>query len=378
MPRIVAFLASIVFFDAMLFGALIPLLPGLADDLDLSKAEAGLLFGSYGAGALVFGLPAGLVISRIGPKRAIVAGMIVVAVSSVAFAFAGSLTALSAARFVQGCGSLLTWTGALGWVATSVPRERRGQALGTTFGIAVFGFVVGPLIGTGIEALTIRVAFLIVAAIALVLALVTLRRPSPPPEVGTSGAIRRAVRDPRFLAGLWLNLLPAFFFGLNDTLAPLNLDAAGYGTLAIGIVFFVSGLLEVGANPLVGRVSDTRGRFLPIQAGLAAAVLVSVALALTAAPLALSALVAVSSVAYGAFYTPGLALVADRADDIGLTHGTGFGITNTAWAFGATAGPWIGGGLADALGDAVPYLVCAALCLLTLLAGRQQRSSSAA
>jgi hypothetical protein len=41
---------------------------------------------------------------------------------------------------------------------------------------------------------------------------------------------------------------------------------------------------------------------------------------------------------------------------------------NTAWALGELVGPTAGGALADAAGDAVPYLVGACLCAATLAA----------
>ena len=64
MRRIVAITGAIVFLDAMLFGAIIPLLPHFADRYDLSKLEAGLLLGAYGGGALVGGIPGGVLVSK--------------------------------------------------------------------------------------------------------------------------------------------------------------------------------------------------------------------------------------------------------------------------------------------------------------------------
>jgi MFS family permease len=63
-----------------------------------------------------------------------------------------------------------------------------------------------------------------------------------------------------------------------------------------------------------------------------------------------------------------MALVADRSERAGLQQGIGFGVTNSAWAAGALIGPAVGGALAQAFGDPVPYLLCGALCALTLLA----------
>jgi MFS family permease len=79
-------------------------------------------------------------------------------------------------------------------------------------------------------------------------------------------------------------------------------------------------------------------------------------------------LVVAASLSFGGFYTPSMALVADRAEVAGLAQGVGFGINNTVWALGAMLGPVLGGSLADAAGDAVPYGISAGLCALTFMA----------
>ena len=366
--RIVAITGSIVFLDALLFGAIIPLLPGFADDYDLTKLEAGLLLGAYGGGALLGGIPGGLLVGRIGPKRGVVAGLAALAVASLAFALAGEPVALGLARFVQGLSSATTWAGALAWVAVSVDTARRGQALGMVFGLAVFGFIVGPMFGGVADLVGIRPAFAAIALVAAGLAALLLAVEAPPREERRPSALRRAIGDRAFVGGLWLNALPALFFGMVDVLVPLRLDDAGYEALAIAAVFFVAGLVEVVVNPVVGRVSDRRGRLLPVRLGLATSIAVSVAIAFAVEPLVVAALVVAASITYGGFYTPGMALVADRAQRAGLPQGIGFGLTNTAWALGAVTGPAVGGALAEAFSDAVPYLGCGVLCAVTLVA----------
>ena len=371
MRRIVAITGAIVFLDAMLFGAIIPLLPHFADRYDLSKLEAGLLLGAYGGGALVGGIPGGVLVSRVGPKRGVLAGLVALSLASFAFALAGGPLALGIARFVQGLSSATTWAGALAWVAVSVERERRGQALGTVFGLAVLGFVCGPMFGGVADLAGIRASFVGVALVAAALAAAIAAVGAPPREPAGRGAVGRALHDRAFLAGLWLNTLPALFFGTLDVLVPLLFDAAGYGALAIAAVFVAAGAVEVVVNPVVGRISDRRGRLLPVRVALAASIGVAVAFAIATEPLVVAVLVVAASVTFGGFYTPGMALVADRAERAGLSQGIGFGVTNTAWAVGALIGPALGGALAEAFGDPVPYLLAAALCAATLLAARR-------
>ena len=368
MRRLPALVSAIIFVDALLFTALTPLVPAYADEYDLSKAGAGLLVGAYGAGALFGGIPGGLAAARYGPKRAVVAGLVLLAISCLAFAAADSALALGAARFVQGLSSTATWAGALAWIAAITPRERRGEALGTAFGAAIFGAILGSVFGGVAEAMGVPIAFTIVGALVLVFAALASFARSADPERASLAGLTRALRDRRFVGGLWLNMLPAMLFGLLIVLTPLALDDAGWGTFAIAAVFFASGLVEVVLNPLLGRFSDRVGRLRPIRAGLVASTIVAVALSVGSGAAIIAVLVCAAAISFGSLYTPGMSLTSHRAEAAGLAQGLAFGVMNTAWAFGELVGPTAGGALADAAGDAVPYLIGAGLCAATLAA----------
>jgi MFS family permease len=366
--RLLVLVSVVVFVDAMLFGALAPLVPGYAEEFGLSKTGAGLLVGSFGAGALLGGIPGGLAAARLGPKRAVVAGLLLLAVASFAFAAAEGPWALGLARLVQGFSSTVTWAGALAWLTVATPRERRGELIGTAFGAAVFGAILGPMFGAVADAISVRVSFAVVGVLAAALAAWAASRPPAPSEEQGAGAVRRAFADRAFIGGLWLNTLPALLFGVLIVLVPLRLDRGGFTPFAIGAVFLVAGLIETIVNPFLGRFSDRRGRLLPIRAALAGSVAVAAAFAVARDPYAVALLAVLGAISFGAFYTPGMALVSDRSETAGLTQALGFGIMNTAWALGNMSGPALAGTIADAAGDAVPYLLAAALCLLTLAA----------
>jgi MFS family permease len=368
MRRLLILVSTVVFVDAMLFGALTPLVPGYANEFGLSKTGAGLLVAAFGIGAFFGGVPGGLAAMRWGPKVAVVAGLVLLALSSFAFALAEGPWALGLARFVQGFSSTTTWAGALAWLTVATPRSRRGELIGTAFGAAVFGAILGPMFGAVADTVGIRASFGAVGGLAVLLALWAARREGVRPERQAPGAVGRAFADRRFLGGLWLNTLPAWLFGTLVVLVPLRLDEGGFTPFAIGAVFLVAGLIETVVNPLLGRFSDRRGRLLPIRAALAGSVLVAIAFAGLDQVYAVAALAILAAIAFGAFYTPGMALVSDRAEAAGLSQAIGFGIMNSAWALGNGSGPALAGAVADAAGDAVPYLIAAGLCLLTLLA----------
>jgi MFS family permease len=366
--RLLVLVSSIIFVDALLFGALTPLVPGYADEFDLTKTGAGLLVAAFGAGALVGGIPGGVATHRVGPKRTVVFSLSLLGVASIAFALGDDAWSLGLARFLQGMSSTITWAGALAWLTVETPAHRRGETLGTAFGAAVFGAIVGPMFGAGADVVGVSAAFAVVGSLAFLFAGWAATGPASRPENQPPGALRRALHDPRFLGGLWLNTLPALLFGTLAVLAPLALSDAGFSPVAIGSVFLTAGLIEVAVNPMLGRYSDRVGRLVPIRVALAASVAVSAALALADGRIAISFLICVAAVTWGGFYTPAIALVSDRAEAAALAQGLAFGVMNTAWALGNLSGPAVGGALADRLGDAAPYLAGGGLCVLTLLA----------
>ena len=371
MRRLVALVSSIIFVDALLYTALTPLVPGYADEFDLSKSGAGLLLAAFGAGALFGGVPGGLAAARYGPKHAVVWGLVLLGISSIAFALADGAGSLGLARFVQGFSSTVTWAGALAWVASVAPREQRGEMLGFAFGAAIAGAILGPLFGGIAETAGIRISFTSVGVVAFGFAGLALLGRSAPGEPLTAAGLRRAFADLRFVGGLWLNTLPALLFGTLAVLAPLALDDAGWTTLAIGAVFFGAGSAEVVLNPFLGRFTDRLGRLLPIRFALAGSTVVAVALAVSSTPTVIAVLVAAAAITFGSLYTPGMSLTSHRAEAAGLAQGLAFGIMNSAWAVGALVGPALGGVLAEAEGDAAPYVVGAVLCALTLVATRR-------
>ena len=378
MRRLLVLVSAIVFLDAMLYGALGPLVPGYAAEFGLSKGDAGLLVGSFGAGALVGGIPGGLVAARLGPRRAVILGLLLFAVGGFAFALADSALLLGLARLLQGLSSAITWSGALSWIVVSAPRERRGELLGTAFGIAVFGALLGPMFGGLADAVGPRPSFAAVGVVGLALAAWAIREPELPPEPHERGAIGRALREPRFLAGLWLNALPAALFGVMMVLVPLALDEHGFAPFAIGAVFLAAGLTESLVNPMVGRFSDRRGRLLPLRLALGGSIVTATGFALFSSPAATVVLVALAGVTYGALYTPGMALTSDGAEHAKLSQGLAFGVMNSAWALGNLGGPAVGGALAGRAGDWLPYVLSAVLCAgtLALLRSGGNRSSA--
>src|ERR1051325_278130 len=91
MRRLLLLVGAVVLVDTMFYAALTPLLPHYADDLGLSKAGAGVLAVSCAFGALVAGIPAGVLRARVGVKPTLLLGLAGMTVTTALFGFAHSI-----------------------------------------------------------------------------------------------------------------------------------------------------------------------------------------------------------------------------------------------------------------------------------------------
>jgi MFS family permease len=362
---------AIVLCDTMFFAALTPLLPEYADEFDLSKTGAGALQAAYPLGVLVGSIPSGYVAARFGVKPTAVVALFVIAGTSAVFGYADSIAVLDIARFFQGIGSAFAWTAALTWLIAVAPRERRGQLIGTVLGVAIAGALVGPVLGGIAALLGTGPVFSAVGVVAVGVAVAALLMETPPRgERQPISFLWGALHERRILGGLWLVALPALMFGTLTTLVPLRLSDLGFAAAAIGAVFLVSGAFEATLSPVMGRLSDRRGKRYPITIGLVASSVALVALPWPQHGPVLAVVIVLAACAFGIFWAPAMSLLTDTSERIGLEVAWGFALANLAWAPGQALGAAAGGTLARATADALPYLLLSGCCLATLLAVR--------
>jgi predicted MFS family arabinose efflux permease len=365
--RLLALACAIVFVDTTFYAAITPLLPHFEDHFGLSKSGAGVLVAAYPAGTLAGAIPGGYLAARAGVRATVLLGLALMVVSSLAFAFADSIAVLETARFVQGVGGAASWAGAMAWVAGAAPPERRGEMIGTAMGAAVAGALAGPAVGTLADAVGIAPTFCGVAAVGTLLGAWALRTPPAVPE-GTSspGELAAALRDGRVAGGIWLIAVPGLLFGTIGVLAPLRLDDLGVGAAAIGATWLCAALLESGVSPVVGRVSDRRGRLFPCLIGLTIAAGLMLLFPWPNASWQLVALVVVAAPSIGMLWAPSMALLSDGAEALGIAQGFAFALSNVGWSIGQTAGAAASARLADVTSDAVPYLLLSGVCCATV------------
>src|SRR5829696_4885279 len=364
--RLLLLASAVVFVDTAFYAAITPLLPHYVDDLGISKSAAGILSAAYPAGTFLGALPGGWLAARAGVRPTTLLGLTIMGVSSIAFAFGTSVVVLDVARFVQGVGGAMTWAGALGWLIGEAPRERRGELIGSAMGAAIVGALFGPVLGAVADVAGPEPVFSSVGLVALGLIAWTLRtparRPSPPPRLAQ---LLETLRDRGVLLGIWLMTLPGLLFGTLNVLAPLRMDELGAGAAVIAGCFLLAAGLEAVVAPVVGRISDRRGRRAPALAGLAAGAVVMALLPWPDAAWQLGGLIVLAAPAIGILWSPAIATLSDGAERHGIEQAIAFALVNVAWAFGQTAGSAGSARLADATSDRLPYILLAVACAVT-------------
>jgi YNFM family putative membrane transporter len=355
-------------FEAVLYSAVTPILPHYEHVFGVSKPAIGVLAAAYPAGMLPGSLLGGWIATRAGVRRTTVVGLLLFTGATVAFGFGSDIAALDGLRFIQGIACGCIWGGGLAWVIAISPRERRGEMLGSVFASAIFGTVIGPVLGTVAVAAGTSVVFTCVGGVSLVLMAWTLQHPEPPrAALGVGAPLRALARDARIVLGFWVIMLEACVIGATGTLLPLRLSRFGASNVAIGITFVLASLLALVVNPWAGRLLDRRGVLLPLTAGLGATALLLLLLPVPQSALALAAL---TVLALGGPLTgcglPAISIMTDAIERAGAALAFGSMLFNLAWASGETIGAPAAASLSRATSDAVPLAALAAVLLATL------------
>src|ERR1700761_4406721 len=241
-PKAVFAVAFACVVSFMGIGLVDPILPAISDKLHASPSEVTLLFTSYLVVTAVAMLITNWVSSRLGAKRTLIAGLIVIVAFSAAAGASPSIGAIIGFRAGWGVGNAL-------FIATSlavIVASASGGVAGAIVRVETApggGGAVGPLLGGTLGEISWRGPFFgvsVLMAIAL-LATVVLVEPTPKPDHKTSlSAPIRALKH-RSLLTMSLTALCynwGFFTVLGYAPFPMKLSP-----IKLGLVFFGWGVL---------------------------------------------------------------------------------------------------------------------------------------
>ncbi len=371
-----AVVALAIFTDMLLYGLVVPILPGYAASLGAADWAIGFLFGSYALALLLVTPLVGALCDRVGRRTPMVAGLFGLAIATLLFAAASSYLTLVAARMVQGVAAAATWTAGLALVADLYPTRERGKAMGIALSGMTGGFLLGPPLGGLLyEWGGYQAPFVVAAGLAVVDGLARLLLlEDPPRQEQAHPSLLRLLGDRRILGTCGAVALGAGTWGLLEPVLPLYLEQQfGMSPAAIGLLFGGATLAYGVVSPAAGAASDRWGRRPLIAAGLALTAVTLPLLVLPEHALLASAALVLVAVAYGVSQTPTLPELGDAVDQHGGGgYATVYALFNETYSIGMMAGPIIGAALASAFSLPTAFVLIGAALLAyvpLLLAG---------
>jgi MFS transporter, CP family, cyanate transporter len=115
---------------SMHVGKLPPALPLLRDEFAMTLVQASFLVSLFQLAGVLFGIFGGMVADRFGPRRVMIAGLLVAAAGSAAGALATDVAAMLASRALESAGFILTVLPGPALLARSVPLSRIRLVMG--------------------------------------------------------------------------------------------------------------------------------------------------------------------------------------------------------------------------------------------------------
>ena len=356
LPRIVYLLQAGALVNSFGNGVVLPfLIIYLHNVRGISLGLAGLAAGVQSASALASGFLAGTLSDRIGPRRVLVAALLVMTVAFALMPLIRTPWHAFALYVVWGAGSGSFWPAQSALLAGHTPASRRSgayslQRLAMNLGVALGGAVAGVIASVAHPG-SFTVLFLLDCATFLAYVVVLLRVPSPAlhPERAT-GSWRAVGRDRTMVE---LTLLNAVFMAVAialmvELLPAFAKNVAGVNEQEIGVVFALDSVGIVLFQLPVAKLVEGRRRMRGLAlmgvlwagalAGIWAGGAFAAATAAAAVFAAATLVFAVGECLHGAIHTP---LSADLAPP--QLVGRYLALASLSWQAGWIVGPAGGG-----------------------------------
>lgn len=249
-------------------GLVDPILPALKEELNASESQVTLLFTSYLVVTAVMMLVTNWVSSRLGAKRTLIVGLILIVIFSALAGATDSISGIVAFRAGWGLGNALFIATSLAAIVASARGGFAGAIILYEAALGL-GIAAGPLLGGTLGNISWRGPFFGVAvlmAIALVATVTLLPATARPDHTTSITAPLKALRHRGLLlmsvAALCYNW--AFFTMLGYAPFPMKLGATELGWVFFGWGIFVAIFSVIGAPRLQQRFGTARSLYVAL------------------------------------------------------------------------------------------------------------------
>ena len=263
--RLAALVVAVGVTCALHVGKLPVAIPVLRESLGLTLLQAGFLLSLVQLAGMTLGLFVGLMADRLGTRRVMLAGLVLLALGSALGALAPSVNSLLLTRVVEGMGFLMAVLPAPGLLRQRVAHPPTlARALGWWGAYMPLGTALALLLGApAIQWVGWRWAWLVLAGVSLLAAAALLRWvPAAVSRAQSAGQaptrlwprLLRTLRAP----GPWL-VAVAFFLYSGQWLAvvgflPTIYSQAGYSGAVVGVLSALAAGINMAGNIGAGRL----------------------------------------------------------------------------------------------------------------------------
>lgn len=301
------------------YGVVSPVLPAYARHFGVSISAATFVITAFALARLCAAPVSGLLLQRLGERWMYLSGLLVVAASTVACAFAQSYTQLLVCRAFGGIGSTMFFIASLGLMIRISPADARGRVAGMFATAFLLGTVSGPVLGSLTAGFGLSAPFLIYGTVLLVAAtvvFVSLRDShlaAPVTSAEPTVPLRTALRHRAYRSALLSNFATGWaVFGLRVALVPLFVtEVLDRGAAVAGLALATIAIGNVCAVLPSGQLSDRIGRRGPLIVGLAVSGVATILLGTASSLPMFLAAAYLTGVASGMYGAPQQAVIAD-------------------------------------------------------------------
>lgn len=350
-------------------------MPAFARSFDVGVTAASVVISAFAFMRLAFAPASGRLVQRLGEQPVYLIGLLIVALSTGACAFAQSYWQLLVFRGLGGIGSTMFTVAAVGLLVRIAPPAIRGRVTGLYATSFLLGSIAGPLVGGALLRFGLRVPFVIYAVALLVAATVVYTQlrgseftPKDSADQRPVMRLREAWTHPAYRSALASSFANGWaVIGVRIALIPLfvtevlrsNANLAG---VALSVFAVGNAVVLLPA----GRLSDVWGRKRLVLSGLLITGSATIWLGFTTSTLTFLTATALAGVGSGMLNPPQQAAVADVVGSL-RRGGPVFAGFQMASDVGAITGPVGAGLLAEHLSYSAAFGVTGAIALLAAL-----------
>lgn len=265
-----AILLSNLFIAFLGIGLVIPVLPTIMNELNISGQVVGFMVAAFAIVQLIVSPIAGKFVDSIGRKPMIIIGLFIFGVSEFLFGFGKTVEVLFISRMLGGVSAAFIMPAVTAFIADITTLDTRPKALGYMSAAINTGFIIGPGIGGFLAEFGTRIPFYsagVLGVIASILSFLLLKEPARDYEevkqtstTQTKGMKR--IFHPYYFIAFVVIFVSTFGLAAFESLFSLFVDHK-FGFTARDIAIVITGGAVVGAiaqilllDPLVKRLGE--------------------------------------------------------------------------------------------------------------------------